>query len=895
MLCFKRPGLVATLLLALMWGGILSPPTHSAQGAPPEESWQRLESRDDGFLIYWPATLSGLFLLIDPDEQLRLPNEIQLVERGFVGHLPMARLARTDGGKQGNLKVWIGLTERPSTVATLLPEMSMVEQTFLQSPLLLNPEGVQPAWFAAPITTRQQAAPSMGTLLAQIKIQEAGWYEIRAVQLQALGIDPTFLEAAHLRLTQGGQEVTLSLSRLQGPLQPNDLIGFYVEPQLDRYRSYDTLQLWSGGTGSRIAAYTLRSPTGTPEVQSSTESTRFAPRHLYQSSYPGPDGDYWFWKDLRALSLAPRTPLSFSLPLNGPLPQHPGSLTITLQGHSGREHAIALHLNGVALGETSWTGTQSHSDTFPIPAGVLALENELTLTTALSPALVDGSYLDGVTITFGKALRAQAGALTFSGQGAAGSQYAVEEVTGGEALLLDVTDPQHPIRLDGFVLVPRYDLFLPIGAHPAGAATLTARTTSPLTASSGRLTFIEDRAGERRYHVVTRDGVRQPLQLEKAASPIMLDRGADLLIIAPRPFHQALAPLIAARQAQGLRVRLVDLEAVYQGWNAGRAHPQAIRAFAQDFFAQTPAPAPSYLLLVGDGSYDTRLQTGDPIAFPLPAFLAHVDPWLGETASDHQYSLLQGEDRLSDIIVGRIPARTAREVEAVVHKTLAYQEAQGEWLQRALLVADDDSPTMAWESEALSGSFAASAESALAYMPDSIQPRRFYYQPSGTYANRYTSSDSMRQALHQALTEGAQWVLYFGHSSYHQWAVERFLHVDDLSSLQNQGRTPIVLNMTCFTGAFHLAPQSLDEGWLLQADSGAVALWSASGLGLATGHDTLLQGFLQARYGPSASRTLGEATLAGQFALAARGRHLDLLDTYHLFGDPTLPWAPLTP
>ena len=75
-------------------------------------------------------------------------------------------------------------------------------------------------------------------------------------------------------------------------------------------------------------------------------------------------------------------------------------------------------------------------------------------------------------------------------------------------------------------------------------------------------------------------------------------------------FRAALEPLVAARQKQGLRVAVVDVEQVYDTFSDGEPGPEAIRAFVQYANSHWPAPAPRYLLLVGDASYDPAATEG---------------------------------------------------------------------------------------------------------------------------------------------------------------------------------------------------------------------------------------------------------------------------------------------
>jgi hypothetical protein len=95
--------------------------------------------------------------------------------------------------------------------------------------------------------------------------------------------------------------------------------------------------------------------------------------------------------------------------------------------------------------------------------------------------------------------------------------------------------------------------------------------------------------------------------------------------------------------------------------------------------------------------------------------------------------------------------------------------------------------------------------------------------------------------------------------------------------------------MTCFTGFFHHPEYgTLDELLLRRNGGGAVATWSPSGLGAQSGHEQLYQRFYQFVFKGSKEQ-LGSAVLAAKldFYATVYG-HSDLLDTYHLFGDPAM-------
>ncbi|NIM09567.1 MAG: hypothetical protein GTO53_10580, partial [Planctomycetales bacterium] len=171
-----------------------------------------------------------------------------------------------------------------------------------------------------------------------------------------------------------------------------------------------------------------------------------------------------------------------------------------------------------------------------------------------------------------------------------------------------------------------------------------------------------------------------------------MGRGAEYVAIGPADLLEPLQPLLDWRSAQGLNVVAVPLEAVYDQFGHGMPEPQAVQDFMA-YAAATWRPAPAYLLLVGDATYDPRGHLTAPEANRLPAFLVQT-VYGGETASDVFFGQLD-DDLWPEIAVGRIPARNPEQVRAVVDKTLAYEKqiVGREWEGRVLAVADGQSPS----------------------------------------------------------------------------------------------------------------------------------------------------------------------------------------------------------
>jgi hypothetical protein len=351
------------------------------------------------------------------------------------------------------------------------------------------------------------------------------------------------------------------------------------------------------------------------------------------------------------------------------------------------------------------------------------------------------------------------------------------------------------------------------------------------------------------------------------------------------------APLAQRRQAQGLRVATIDVMDIYDTFGSGQLDPTAIRTFLDYAYHNWVAPAPLYVLLVGDGNYDFKNHAGWNPLMLIPPYLAEVDPWLGETATDNGYVAVEGRDLFPDMLIGRLPVETVAEATTVVNKIIQYEAnpVPGGWNARHLFVADN--PDFA-------GNFHHAANRAYQTLSLPFSGQRFYLANSLAESElaeyEYISPQALRTAFLARFNTGAGVITYHGHSSWHQWASEQLLRwslvstENDVTQLYNHQQLPVILEMTCFTGYFHHPEYpTLDESLLAQSGGGAIAVWGSTGLGVSTGHDTLQGGFYTAIAGQE-KPLLGDALLGGKLALSNRGLNLDLLSTYTLFGDPAL-------
>ena len=362
-------------------------------------------------------------------------------------------------------------------------------------------------------------------------------------------------------------------------------------------------------------------------------------------------------------------------------------------------------------------------------------------------------------------------------------------------------------------------------------------------------------------------------------------------------FAEELGDLVNLRASQGLQVLKVDVQDIYDEFNFGITSAIAIR----DFLAYTWSNwtlVPSVVVLVGDGHYNPKNSNpgsdvwrnyGFGRTSYIPPYLAMVEPNIGETASDNRYVTIVGTDTLPDMMIGRLAVNSVDEVRAFVNKIVDYEQsiADGSWDLGVTLVADN--PDTA-------GNFQHSSELLRSCcIPQPYQQERIYL---GT---THSTDELAKAALIASINSGKLLVNFIGHGAYSEWGgwdsnpalSGDMLATADVGGLTNVEKYPVVLAMTCAEGMFHHPHplgsflESMAEVITKAQNKGAVASWSPTGWGLATGHDLLNRGFVTAALVIKVD-TMGQATTLGLVNLWSSGNYLDLIDTYLLFGDPAL-------
>jgi len=310
-----------------------------------------------------------------------------------------------------------------------------------------------------------------------------------------------------------------------------------------------------------------------------------------------------------------------------------------------------------------------------------------------------------------------------------------------------------------------------------------------------------------------------------------------------------------------LSVAVVDVEDVYDEFSFGAHTPLALKSFLS-WASSYWSTQPTYLLLVGDSTWDPRNYLGQGENDFLPTKL--IDTAYMETASDDWLADFN-DAGLATMAIGRLPGRTTTEVNLMVAKILSYEHERdlNVPLRGAVMVADNGFESRSSQTQAL--------------LPPSVVVQPINRAEVG-------SDDLTRGQILDALNGGPMIVNYYGHGSNSVWTDAGLLDSDLANGLTNASKPSLYVMMTCLNGYAHdIYIDSLAEAALKAQNGGAVAVWASSGFTEAQPQFALDLEFYRLLFG-SQSLRLGEATRGAKVGITDP----DVRRTWILLGDPAM-------
>lgn len=841
-------------------------PFSSALVALPAQGSVALETQ---ILENQPVDFNGKLAVVPfkPDQttsplEAQMANHLEKIQLVEIGTQRGVRLARVmfhpvlpKDGKLDlvtHLKILVRfsppLTPAPATTDPILQQIRSQ---------VVNPTQVMPAQDS--IFAPADAAGFANSGAYAIEVDRPGIVQVSFEQLAAANFPANQISPNNLALTQAGQNVSFEWVAPQGATT-GPAFRFYAHPRFSRWMNNDVYLLSPGGGGTA-----MQQRSTVPGVNNHAwtdvvleQNNIYTPDCLDCAPIPlGRDGDRWVWDELSSPGADSKT---YPFSVSNVDASANATLTIWLIGKtdlptSNPDHQLTVFLNGFSLGSVTWNGKTSFNPSFTIPAGrLLSGGNSLNLVVpAMSGVTIDSFWMDAFNIHYRLGGATNGSEVTFSGDVSAGSgvSYSFGLDASSGVTVYNITNPLQPIHL-------------------------VATTQN----SNTRVTFGDLTSPSAQSYIVASDaGIHAPT-LIRALKPLSTSAtsGANYVILAPEGYDAVLQPLVNLRASQHYHVAVEHLQPIYDQFNEGRLDPLAIRSYLQYTYTHWD-PKPAYVLLVGDGNIDPKKYRSTDFDTILPAFfVADIDPYTTDSATDNRYVTLSGNPNqvLPDMMIGRLPANSTAEAQAMVDKIVASEVSPtpGAWRSRTLFVADQ---------------YFDGGASRLAKL---VTPTIFNTPTQLYYMKNINDPAVMHSSIINNWNQGASLILYTGHAAVHFWSAASFFHItNDLGLLTNAGKLPVVLEMTCFTGTFQMGSlSSMDEQLIRKPNGGALAVWGSTSEGLSNGHEYLAQGFINNITKDTANNpthNLGLATYAGRLNVAMNNPQNNyLIDSFILFGDP---------
>ncbi len=698
--------------------------------------------------------------------------------------------------------------------------LGLAAYTFFGNPLRPEPSPVQ----TLPLGQAPQAL--------RLTVYDTGIAAITARHVQNTNFPFSEFNAENLQLTRDGQMVPFYIAG-----EGNDATLYFFAQAITESMEAPAVYWLTTGRG-RTMSQSDRSPTG-PGISRGVQWQHWEENRNFQPMATG--SDVWLGTNIFA-------PDSLEVPLIGIQPSGgAGELTVRVwssnQSPAMPDHHIQVWLNDKQLANHFWDGIEEQTLTMAFDGGDLRrMGNQLRLDVpGDTGAAGESIYLDWIKIEYEGQLDLTRGQLHFRSSANNIRIPGADE----ESLIFDVSDPRSPV------------LLLNTEADGEG---VTFAGSGP----NSTYTVLDPRDAIRPF-VSPVPEWEEPLQ-----SP---ERGADYIAIVPDSggFMEALEPLLQHRQEQGLRVAAVSLQQVFDEFGYGRQTPEAIRDFLRYTSRDWQPPAPRYVLLVGDATYDVNNYTSGRARNLMPTKLVYTEPG-GYVASDTWFVAFDSRATKPELAIGRFPAQSSAQLEVMVKKTIAYEtNASPDWVSRALLVADDEMRF----------------NDASDWLADEL--REHGYFPQKLYM---TENEEIRDAIISSVNHGVSIVNYMGHGGLEVWGDEAVLTTSDVSLLRNGVRLPIFTTFTCLNGFFyHPQVDALAETMLATENGGIAAAIAPAGRTYTSAQMPLANGFYEALL-RGETGTLGEALRVAKAGAAENPNLQQVIHTVNLLGDPALQFQP---
>lgn len=614
----------------------------------------------------------------------------------------------------------------------------------------------------------------------RIAAKPDGLIRVTKGQLQAAGFDVNS-NSANWQIYLNGVELPMIIGDNSDYIE---FLGKSINTLESDIRTYYLIP--GSSAGKRIESRSVRPPLTNSSSKKYEQTFVRADKKNYASQILNGEAENW-WGDVIT-----STAFNYTFTLSG-IDRTPGTrkVTVALQGLTPLDHVAELTLNGTPLPNIGGSGQLPFQGSVDVPVSLL---NDGTNTLKIRAAGPSGdvSLLARLSIDFPRGFVAIGNKLNFFTENYKNAR--LSGFSSPNVRVFDVTYEDTPTLLTNIDVVQSNGTWGPV--IPAARARV--------------LYAVEAGAFGTAFSVTPND----PAILEDPSNA-----GTMLVISHPSLLTQANA-WAAYRTSQGTLTKVIDATEIYDEFNYGVMSSQAIEDFllyAKNNW-QTP---PSYVLLIGDGHYDSKNYDGiDPGYWNMvPARI--VDTLYMETGSDEALSDFDF-DGLAEIPIGRIAARDGVAVTTMLNKTIAWEASlNANSMNRGVLFAHD------WPD---GYDFHAMSDRLMSKLPASVPKLSISQLDAGAQASIIAAVNETDGGTTQAPGPNAgQYLLnYTGHGTTGVWRNTGFFSYLQAPNLTNGNYPSLMISLSCLNGYFMTDFDSFAEA-MTKASGGAAAVWASTG------------------------------------------------------------------
>ena len=757
-------------------------------------------------------------------------------------------------------------------------------------------------------------------------VRETGIYALTGAALQRdWGIEIVGTDPAKLRLTQGDRDIPIYVSGASdGSFDPADAIFFLGHKPSNRYSRWNIYWLVLDNrrrVPARVPQITA-SPTDPTATQVPTFRSKvdFEEEHLtnnlefvYTDTVSPGDKhgwfdalDFWYWDGIKNGGDGAEMRLEF--PLHDVAKSFdPPHISVDLRGGTPVAHQILVAINGVRIEVAEW----QHQDPLTVERTLRTWDTLKDVVkgeqNVLSFARIDNNvdedttrypyhvYLNRFSVEYTRLFRAVADELWFNSPTAeADSNDRVQSARNLQYKVEAFRDPGvHIFETDGNILTARMQ-----------GVTIERNIENPNLYNALFQMFDTRKSA---FIAVSDTALRQPERVEivEPTDLATARHGADYIVVTHSVFLDAAQRLAAWRETPkggGHRTKVVTTDDIYNTFGDGGVSPKAIKAFLTQAYQSWVPPAPTYVVLLGDGTFDFRGVDTEIYSEPpeltgyIPTHYIRTDSF-GRTAADHWYATVSGHDEFTDFYIGRLSAESVSQANAVVDKILAYEQSppNGDWRRKIISVADDEVSNSGDFIFKKSLNEIAKDHTRLGYetvevfledVIDLVEARPAEY--TGLLPQRVA-----KDRIIDALGEGAVLAQYAGHGGRIVWAHEAIFDNASVDQVEETDKIPFMLVLSCYNGYFDKPGEpSMAEKLLRKERGGIIGMLSATRLTYGSGNDALNRIIFDMLFKRNI-RQLGPLSFDSKVELLmTEGTgQIDIMMEYTLFGDPALQLA----